>query len=107
MSEILILEILRKTAGCIRTPVVLCVLPKGKKQQVNPCGKEKAMNITEITSVRQQTAERLRLAPYCRVSSDSDDQRHSFAAQIRYYSDYAKRHPEYELADIYALREPR
>lgn len=60
------------------------------------------MNITEITSVRQQTAERLRLAPYCRVSSDSDDQRHSFAAQIRYYSDYAKRHPEYELADIYA-----
>ena len=60
------------------------------------------MNITEITSVRQQTAERLRLAPYCRVSSDSDDQRHSFAAQIRYYSDYTKKHPEYELADIYA-----
>ena len=60
------------------------------------------MNITEITSVRQQTAERLRLAPYCRVSSDSADQRHSFAAQIRYYSDYAKKHPEYELADIYA-----
>ena len=94
MSEILILMFLRKTAGCIRTPVVLCVLPKGKKkQQGNPCGKEKAMNITEITSVRQQTAERLRLAPYCRVSSDSTDQLHSFAAQIRYYSDYAKKHP--------------
>lgn len=49
-----------------------------------------------------KTAERLRLASYCRVSSDSDDQRHSFAAQIRYYSDYTKKHPEYELADIYA-----
>ena len=60
------------------------------------------MNITEITSVRQQTAERLRLAPYCRVSSDSTDQLHSFAAQIRYYSDYAKKHPEYQLVDIYA-----
>ena len=60
------------------------------------------MNITEITSVRQQIAERLRLAPYCRVSSDSTDQLHSFAAQIRYYSDYAKKHPEYQLVDIYA-----
>ena len=60
------------------------------------------MNITEITSTKKQTAERLRLAPYCRVSSDSTDQLHSFAAQIRYYSDYAKKHPEYQLADIYA-----
>ena len=42
------------------------------------------------------------IAPYCRVSSDSTDQLHSFAAQIRYYSDYAKKHPEYTLVDIYA-----
>ena len=81
---------------------IVCVAEGQKKQQGNPCGKEKAMNITEITSVRQQTAERLRLAPYCRVSSDSTDQLHSFAAQIRYYSDYAKKHPEYQLVDIYA-----
>lgn len=60
------------------------------------------MNITEITSVKKQITERLRLAPYCRVSSDSADQLHSFASQIRYYSEYAKNHPEYELADIYA-----
>ena len=60
------------------------------------------MNITEITSTKKQTVERLRLAPYCRVSSDSTDQLHSFAAQIRYYSDYAKKHPEYQLVDIYA-----
>ena len=60
------------------------------------------MNITEITSVKKQINGRLRLAPYCRVSSDSADQLHSFAAQIRYYSEYAKNHPEYELADIYA-----
>ena len=60
------------------------------------------MNITEITSTKKQTAERLRLAPYCCVSSDSTDQLHSFAAQIRYYSDYAKKHPEYTLVDIYA-----
>lgn len=40
------------------------------------------MNITEITSTKTQAAVRLRLAPYCRVSSDSADQLHSFAAQI-------------------------
>lgn len=60
------------------------------------------MNITEITSTKKQIAERLRLAPYCRVLSDSTDQLHSFAAQIRYYSDYAKKYPEYQLVDIYA-----
>ena len=64
--------------------------------------RRKGMNITEITSTKTQAAVRLRLAPYCRVSSDSADPLHSFAAQIRYYSDYAKKHPEYQLVDIYA-----
>ncbi len=60
------------------------------------------MNITEITAQRQKTDEPIRLAAYCRVSSDSEDQLHSFAAQIRYYSEYTKKHPEYLLVDIYA-----
>lgn len=60
------------------------------------------MNITEITTVKEKADTVLRLAAYCRVSSDSKDQLHSFAAQIRYYTDYAKRHPEYRLVDIYA-----
>lgn len=62
------------------------------------------MKITEITTVKQQIATKIRLAAYCRVSSDSTDQLHSFAAQIRYYSDYTKKHPEYELVDM-AVRE--
>lgn len=60
------------------------------------------MNITEITAPRQKTDEPIRLAAYCRVSSDSEDQLHSFAAQIRYYGEYTKKHPEYRLVDIYA-----
>ena len=60
------------------------------------------MNITEITAVRQKTDDPIRLAAYCRVSSDSEDQLHSFAAQIRYYSEYTRKHPEYRLVDIYA-----
>ena len=60
------------------------------------------MNITEITAPKSKTGEPIRLAAYCRVSSDSEDQLHSFAAQIRYYSEYTKKHPEYRLVDIYA-----
>lgn len=60
------------------------------------------MNITEITSSNQDNKKIIRLAPYCRVSSDSTDQIHSFAAQIKYYSEYAKNNPQYQLVDIYA-----
>lgn len=62
------------------------------------------MHITDITPTLQKKTEKIRLAAYCRVSSDSADQLHSFAAQIRYYSEYTKRYPEYELVDIYADR---
>lgn len=57
--------------------------------------------ITEITR-QKPTPPQIRLAAYCRVSSDSSDQLHSFAAQIKYYSEYCKRRPEYKFVDIYA-----
>lgn len=60
------------------------------------------MNVIEITAEKKTTQETIRLAAYCRVSSDSEDQLHSFAAQIRYYKDYERRNPQYKLVDIYA-----
>lgn len=48
------------------------------------------------------TAEKLRVAAYCRVSSDSDDQLNSFLAQVRHYATYIGQNPEWELTDIYA-----
>lgn len=60
------------------------------------------MNVIEITAEKKPAQETIRLAAYCRVSSDSEDQLHSFAAQIRYYKDYERRHPQYKLVDIYA-----
>ncbi|MCI8332681.1 MAG: recombinase family protein [Clostridiales bacterium] len=57
--------------------------------------------ITEIT-ISQQKAKVIRLAAYCRVSSDSEDQLHSFAAQIRYYTEYTQRNAGFQLVDIYA-----
>lgn len=60
------------------------------------------MNVTEITAVKKKSDATIRLAAYCRVSSNSEDQLHSFAAQIRYYKDYEKKNPQYKLIDIYA-----
>lgn len=57
--------------------------------------------ITELTSGKQEQRI-LRLAPYTRVSSNSEDQLHSFAAQVKHYTEYVAEHPEYELVDIYA-----
>lgn len=60
------------------------------------------MQITEIKAAKQKSDNPIRLAAYCRVSSNSEDQLHSFAAQIQYYGKYTKKHPEYTLVDIYA-----
>lgn len=42
------------------------------------------------------------VASYCRVSTDKEDQANSFAAQQRYFSQYIRRHPQWELYRIYA-----
>ena len=44
----------------------------------------------------------LRTATYRRVSSDSSDQLHSFAAQVQYYTKFINENELMELTDIYA-----
>lgn len=44
----------------------------------------------------------MRVAAYCRVSSDSSDQLHSFAAQVQHYTKFIGENERMELADIYA-----
>ena len=34
-----------------------------------------------------QETKKIRIAAYCRVSTDSSDQEHSFAAQVKYYTE--------------------
>ena len=46
--------------------------------------------------------QKLRCAAYCRVSSNSEDQLHSYAAQLRYYREKFNGSETEELADIYA-----
>ena len=45
---------------------------------------------------------RLRVAAYARVSSDSEDQKHSFAAQTAHYTERITSCPEWDFVDVYA-----
>ena len=55
-----------------------------------------------IPATQPKTELSLRVAAYCRVSSDSEDQLNSFAAQNKHYIDMIQSHAMWELADVYA-----
>ena len=44
----------------------------------------------------------IKVASYCRVSTDKDDQANSFEAQQRYFKEYIDRQPDWELYEVYA-----
>ena len=44
----------------------------------------------------------IRVAAYCRVSTDKEDQIHSFETQQKYFREYIRNHPEWQLYEIYA-----
>lgn len=45
---------------------------------------------------------RKKVAAYCRVSTDNEEQLSSYDAQVTYYTGYITNNPEYEFAGIYA-----
>lgn len=49
-----------------------------------------------------QIAQKKRVAVYCRVASDSGDHSHNYAAQKIRYTEMVGKHPDWELASIYA-----
>lgn len=59
-------------------------------------------NVIVIEAVREAEAQKLRVAAYCRVSSDSSDQMNSFAAQMNYYTTLISSKSHWELVDLYA-----
>ena len=45
---------------------------------------------------------KLRVAAYCRVSTDSDEQETSYDAQVSHYTEYIQQNPQWTLAGIFA-----
>ena len=60
------------------------------------------MSNVKIIAPTATPKDMLRVAAYCRVSSDSADQLHSYAAQIKAYTRLIDEHDGWELVDIYA-----
>ena len=68
---------------------------------------KKIQEVNEMANVKMIAPqifqpEHMRVAAYCRVSSDSKDQLHSYAAQIRSYTEEIAQHDGWELVDVYA-----
>ena len=56
------------------------------------------------TNQQQSEAEKpkLRVAAYCRVSTDSDEQATSYETQVTHYTEYITGNPEWSFAGVYA-----
>ena len=68
---------------------------------------ESSRNVTVIPARPRRTREvsekqKLRVAAYCRVSTDSDEQATSYEVQIEHYTSYIQANPEWKLAGVYA-----
>ena len=66
-------------------------------------------NITVLPARKNATRQnmdeekpKLRVAAYCRVSTDSDEQATSYETQIDHYTSYINGHPDWTLAGIFA-----
>ena len=79
--------------------VVLCVAAEGG-EPAHGTGKHRESH--NDSGNRTAADIRLRVAAYARVSSSSDEQLNSFAAQNRYYTELISGKDNWQLVDIYA-----
>ena len=49
------------------------------------------------TARQQDVKPKLRVAAYCRVSTDSNEQATSYDAQVEHYTEFIQKNPEWEL----------
>ena len=52
-----------------------------------------------VVGIKKKT---LRVAAYCRVSRDTEQQQNSYESQVSFYTDYIQKQEDWELVDIYA-----
>src|SRR5690349_876463 len=59
-------------------------------------------NPTRINRTTAKKFDRMRVAAYCRVSTDSEEQLLSYNSQVTHYKALVEANIEWELVDIYA-----
>ena len=67
------------------------------------------MNIIKIPAKQQignkatkEEVKKLRVAAYCRVSTDNEEQAGSYETQVSHYREFISANPEWILVDVYA-----
>ncbi len=55
-----------------------------------------------LNQERKMRQEKRKVAAYCRVSTDNEDQANSFESQRRFFKQYIERNPDWELYKIFA-----
>lgn len=53
-------------------------------------------------AIEKEEVPKLKVAAYCRVSTESEEQASSYEAQVEHYTEYIQKNPEWKLAGIYA-----
>ena len=55
-----------------------------------------------LNQERKRPRTKRKVAAYCRVSTDNEDQANSFESQQRYFRQYIERNPDWELYEVFA-----
>ena len=55
-----------------------------------------------ISPVTHRAVHKLRVAAYCRVSSNSADQINSYSKQVRAFTELINRNPDWEMVEVFA-----
>lgn len=51
---------------------------------------------------QEEEKPKLKVAAYCRVSTDSDEQATSYETQVEHYTSFIKKNPDWEFAGVFA-----
>jgi site-specific DNA recombinase len=84
--------------------IEICDNKRGEKMmQALAQGKMRVVVIpAKSCEENKQAAKCLRVAAYCRVSTDDEEQKTSYEAQIGYYTEKINSNPEWQMAGIFA-----
>lgn len=78
------------------------MVPKCSTTKIQPERRAVVAAVKLISPITRQEIRKIRVAAYCRVSSNSADQQNSYANQIRVYTSLIQRKKEWELVEIFA-----
>ena len=68
----------------------------------NASPSKKVREIAADPRLTRHAQKSLRIAAYCRVSSEQEEQESSFEGQVTYYTNLIENNPEWEMAGIFA-----